>query len=30
MKVHIIEYSEKFQGNSVFQGNCEFLKNPEW
>jgi len=25
----IFQYSEKFQGNSVFQGKCELLKNPE-
>jgi len=25
-----IQYSEKFQGNSVFQGKRELLKNPEW
>jgi len=24
-----IKYSEKFQGNSVFQGKRELLKNPE-
>jgi len=25
-----IQYSEKFQGNSVFQGKRKLLKNPEW
>jgi len=24
-----IQYSENFQGNSVFQGKRKFLKNPE-
>jgi len=24
-----IQYSEKFQGNSVFQGKRKLLKNPE-
>jgi len=24
-----IQYSEKFQSNSVFQGKCVLLKNPE-
>ena len=28
IKIHI-QYSEKFQGNSVFQGKRKFLKNPE-
>ena len=30
IKVHIIQYSGKFQGNSVFQGKRELLKNPAW
>jgi len=30
IKVHIIQYSGKFQGNSVFQGKRELRKNPEW
>jgi len=24
------QYSEKFLGNSVFQGKRKLLKNPEW
>jgi len=27
-KIHI-QYSEKFQGNSIFQGNRKLFKNPE-
>jgi len=24
------QYSERFQGNSIFQAKCKLLKNPEW
>jgi len=26
----MFQYSEKFQGISVFQGKRKLLKNPEW
>jgi len=26
---NVFQFSEKFQGNSVFQGKRKFLKNPE-
>jgi len=29
IKVHIIQYSGKFQGNSVLQGKRKLLKSPE-